>query len=77
MDSFSPSAICASCLGGTTRAGDFKSSQQSLKNKIAPRFASVDFISYSFIGSDKKRIAKYKNDFFSPPLTCASCLGGN
>jgi hypothetical protein len=45
-DSFSPSAICASCLGGTTRAGDFKSSQRSLKNKIVPRFASVDFISY-------------------------------
>jgi hypothetical protein len=46
------------------------------KKKNNCRFAFIVFISYSFIGSDKKRIANYKNDFFSPPLTCASCLGG-
>jgi hypothetical protein len=53
-DSFSPSAICASFLGGITRAGDFKSSRQGLKNKIVRRFASVVFISYSFIGMIRK-----------------------
>jgi hypothetical protein len=69
-------------LGGQPGAGLAvkKSIIETLKIECVRRFASDGFVSYAFFGSGKVNNAKTKLklniDFFSPPLTCASCLGG-